>query len=168
MRRPMNRKKSEIATICTEKARRLAFMCIGNILCSDDAAGMKFAELIKNKAESKGCIVIECSTAPENFTGVLREYRPDRVIFVDAAHMTKAPGEVFIIDKKDIKGAYFSTHMLPLNVLTDYIEKEICKDTVVVGIQPVSCEAGTDMYPEVSASVKELADAFCESISNSI
>ena len=152
----INQEISELlhSRIC---GRRTAFLCIGNMLCSDDAAGMRIGELIRSAAAAGGYLVCQCSTAPENFTGELRSFAPESVILIDAAHMTRAPGTVFVIPEGDIKGASFSTHMLPLNILTDYIRQEICSETAVIGIQPVSCEAGTGMCAGVEQAVRELS-----------
>ena len=93
---------------------RIAVMGVGNVLCADDGAGMLFAELVRTKAESAGVLVLEASTAPENFSGALRRFNPDVLFMVDAAGLAERPGAVRPVSEEQIGGTAFSTHMLPL------------------------------------------------------
>jgi len=143
-----------------EPGARLAVLCVGSVLCGDDAAGMLLAPLIRPAAEAAGCLVAEGSTAPENLTGVIRRYRPDTLFLVDAAHMDAPPGTVRIVPEADIAAASVSTHMMPLKFLIGYLRAETGCACALVGIQPESCEPATAPCAAVQAAVAEMARQF--------
>ena len=61
---------------------RVTVVCVGNELNGDDAAGAMASRLI---GKPDGMQVIFAHTAPENFLDEIMEYKPDRVVLVDAA-----------------------------------------------------------------------------------
>lgn len=91
---------------------------------------------------------------------MLREYQPDLILLVDAAYMNVAVGEIHFLDPQEISGINFSTHMLPLSVLVDYLRQETAASVSVIGIQPgntdfdtVPCEAVTAACMQLSAAI---------------
>ncbi|HBE78378.1 MAG TPA: hypothetical protein DDW65_11465, partial [Firmicutes bacterium] len=102
-------------------------------------------------------------SAPENFAGAIRNQAPTHVVVFDAANMEKAPGSFSLIEPEAITGIGFSTHMLPLNVLTDYLIKTCDCKIVIIGIQPKLLEFG---YPMTSA-IQMAADQFISEFSTS-
>lgn len=139
---------------------RIAVMGVGNALCADDGAGMLFAELVRDEAEKAGVLVLEASTAPENFSGALRVFRPDVLLIVDAANLAEPPGAVRPVPEEQIGGTAFSTHMLPLSFLISYLAAECGCRVQVLGVQPASVQPGDGMCAAVRQAVDGLAKAF--------
>lgn len=139
---------------------KYALMGVGSELRSDDGAGMHFISCISQKLKRDDVLLIAGSTAPENFTGVIRNFAPDVLFIIDAAHMGLKPGEVKIIPSSDIGGVSFSTHMLPLSFILKYIEAEAGCKTVFIGIQPATTEQGFSMCEEVRTGAERLAEEF--------
>ncbi len=139
---------------------RIAVLCVGSVLCGDDAAGMLLAPKIRAAAEAAGCLVAEGSTAPENLTGVIRRYRPDTLFLVDAAQMDAPAGAVRIVPAEEIAAASVSTHMMPLKFLIGYLQSETGCRCALVGVQPKSCEPATEPCAAVLAAVEETAEKF--------
>jgi hydrogenase 3 maturation protease len=137
-----------------------AILGIGSTLRSDDAAGMYFIERIRDLVERDDVLFIAGSTAPENFTGVIRNFAPDKLFIVDAAHMGLLPGETKMVPAGDIGGVTFSTHMLPLSVMLKYLESEADCDVLFIGIQPKSTDLGFGMSDEVENGTKQLIADF--------
>ena len=133
---------------------------IGSILRSDDGAGMYFIELLRNLVKMDNLLLIEGSTAPENFTGVIKDFAPDKLFIVDAAHMGLLPGETKVVPACDICGVSFSTHMLPLSVMLKYLESEAGCEVIFFGIQPHCTDQGLSMCKEVKDGTKRLAADF--------
>lgn len=72
---------------------RLLVLAIGSELRSDDAVGMYIAdELLKYNHDNAKLCVIKGATAPENFTGEIKKYKPSDMIVIDAADTGKEPG----------------------------------------------------------------------------
>ncbi|MGB4564487.1 MAG: hydrogenase maturation peptidase HycI [Dethiobacteria bacterium] len=140
--------------------QKIAVLGVGSTLRSDDAAGMYFIELLESLVNKENVLLIAGSTAPENFTGVIKNFAPDILFIVDAAHVGGAPGEARVIPVEDISGISFSTHMLPLPVLLKYLEAEVPCEVICIGIQPKCTEAGFSLSEEVREGTERLAEDF--------
>lgn len=145
---------------------RYAVMGIGSTLRSDDAAGMYFIELLGKMPLKDNVILIAGSTAPENFTGVIKDFAPHKLFIVDAAHMGLSPGETRIVPAEEISGVSFSTHMLPLPVMLKYLESEIGCEVIFIGIQPKCTHQGLSMNEEVIKGTEHLAQEFYAALTN--
>ena len=132
---------------------RTVILGVGSELRQDDYAGSfaarQLTRLLADLSLQQSFLAIEGGTAPENLVGVIRYFRPDAVIVLDAAGLGLAPGSCAILQPEDITGATFSTHMLPLPVTLNYIEQTCGCQTAYVGIQPVSVAQGIGMDPQV-------------------
>jgi len=144
--------------------QRTAIMGVGSVLRSDDAAGTYLIELLSSELSSDNLLLIAGSTAPENFTGVIKEFAPDILFIIDAARMGLPAGAIRVIDKAEIGGMSFSTHMLPLSVMLRYLELETVCQVICIGIQPACTEQGFEMCPDVDAGIKRLVNMFVEAM----
>src|SRR5512138_1713340 len=96
---------------------RVAVLGIGNELSGDDAVGVVIAGELRQRLDPRAdCFVLDAATAPENFTGPLRRFRPDLVLLVDAAHLSGEPGTITWLDWQQTDGVSGSTHTLPPSV----------------------------------------------------
>jgi hydrogenase 3 maturation protease len=100
------------------------------------------------------------SSAPENLTGAIAAFRPSHLVLVDAAELGLAPGEMQLIDPRAIAGTSFSTHMLPLRIILDYLAESVGCEVVVVGIQP----EGTGFLAELSEPVRARVELVVETL----
>ncbi|MBT8507739.1 hydrogenase 3 maturation endopeptidase HyCI [Methanomicrobiaceae archaeon CYW5] len=123
---------------------------VGNSLRGDDGAGCYVADHF----HADGWIVVNCATAPENFTGIVRKHHPDLLVIVDAAAMSLAPGAVRRIAPESIEDVGVGTHMLPLSHLIDFLATD-AGEIVLIGIQP----GDVDTCDVLSPAVREGADA---------
>lgn len=147
------------------KGQKIAVMGVGSELRSDDGAGMHFIGRLSALLQKDGVLLIAGSTVPENFTGVIRSFGPDKLFIVDAAYMGIAPGEIRVLEAGEISGMSFSTHMLPLSVMLNYLGLEMSCDVILIGIQPKSTEQGFEMCKEVAAGAERLTEIFYEALS---
>ena len=116
-------------------ARRLAIVGIGDELIPPDRLGMFAAQEI-GEQQIPGVRIFFAGTVPESITGPLRRYQPGHVLFLDAADMGARPGTIAIIGPERIQASLISTHVLPLSVVMDYIEREAGTGVTLLGIQP--------------------------------
>ena len=139
-------------------AKHPAILGAGSCLKADDAAGVMITDTLKERfGEKPGRFaVFSGGTAPECFTGEIKRFKPDLVLIIDAADFKGKPGEVCSIDPAAVSGVSFSTHMLPLKVMLDYLNKEIGCRTAIIGIQPGNLEFGGEMTEEVKKTVNEI------------
>jgi hydrogenase 3 maturation protease len=137
---------------------------IGNRLGGDDAAGTYVADmLIQRQYRIKSLptddlIAIDAGSAPEGYTSVIRQHRPDLLILVDAADMGLPPGALRIITPEQINTPSFSTHHMPLSIFISYV-KEFCGSILLVGLQPKQTETGGLISEAVRQSINTLTEA---------
>lgn len=138
---------------------RLAIVGIGNELRGDDAAGLVFARTIKRLLTrcEPPVLVIDAGAAPENFTGRLRQFKPELVLFADAAQMNEIPGTVQLLDLNGTTGLDGSTHTLPPWVIAQYLVHELGCQVALLGIQPESDALGDSLSPRVRSDVAQAA-----------
>lgn len=140
---------------------------IGNPLGGDDAAGTCVADmLIQRRHRVKSLptddlIVIDAGSAPEGYTSVIRQHRPNLLILVDAADMGLPPGALRIITPEQISTLSFSTHHMPLSIFISYVN-EFCGSILLVGVQPKQTETGGLISEAVRQSINTLTEAILD------
>lgn len=138
---------------------RSVILGVGSVLMADDAAGVMITDtLCERFGENVGdrVFIVSGGNAPECLTGVIKAIEPDTVLIIDAADIKGSPGDCIDIHPSVVCGVSFSTHMLPLKVMLEYLQKEVGCKTVILGIQPESLEFAGDMTPQVRETVDEL------------
>jgi len=108
-------------------------MCIGNRDSGDDAIGPYIADRLKENNDN--FVVLDCGIAPENYTSVVKKYKPKNLIIIDATKMGLSAGEIRIVPKEKIGSMHISTHGIPLSVLMVYLEPH-AENIVLIGIEP--------------------------------
>jgi len=128
-------------------------MGIGNVLRGDDGIGCYIAKNFKEK----NWLSLDCGTAPENFTSVIRKNKPSLLVIVDAADMGIDAGVFRIVSEEKIENIGISTHNMPLSFLINYL-KDSADRIIFIGIQPKTiCEA-----EEISDELKKSAEHLME------
>ncbi|WP_413739082.1 hydrogenase maturation peptidase HycI [Sodalis sp. RH21] len=121
-------------------------------MMGDDGAGPLLADIMTRRPVA-GWTVINGGSAPENVVHRVRALRPRRVVVVDAADMSLAPGEIRLIDPRDIAGMFImSTHNLPLSFVIDQLSADVA-EVWFVGIQPDLVAFYYPMTERVTAAV---------------
>jgi hydrogenase 3 maturation protease len=156
--------KEQLAELLTKKNEatlRLGFVGIGSELNGDDAVGMELVQrLRKHLPASENMLLVEAGTVPENFTGVVRKFKPDLSILIDAGDFGAVPGEVCLFDWRKVEGFSASTHSLPLSVFASKLESETGSPVLLLAIQPLTTEFGKSMSADVRAAIRDLVKEF--------
>ncbi len=148
-------------------SKKIAFLGVGSPLRADDSIGLYIVSEFENqlkKNPNRECLFFLGESAPENFSGAIRSEAPSHVVIIDAAQIGKEPGSFTLIEPEKIEGVGFSTHMLPLKILIDYLKQAIACQVIIVGVQPKLLEFG---YP-ITTEVKNAADRFIREICNQL
>jgi hydrogenase 3 maturation protease len=150
---------------------RIAVLAIGSTLRGDDAAGILVGEALDKRlskleastARRATVSVFPGGTAPENFTGAIKEFNPTALVILDAVDIHAEPGSVHLIDVNTIDpGAGLSTHSISIRMLTDYLRQSLVCDVLIVGIQPGTLEFGASPTASVVKAAKSVAAAIAE------
>jgi hydrogenase 3 maturation protease len=135
--------------------RRVAVVGVGNELMGDDGVGMHVVRALRERAGARPDLaVFETGTAPENFTGPLRRFRPTVTILVDAADLGERPGAVAWADWQASDGLSASTHTLPPSVFARYLVEALGSHVLLLAVQPETFEFGQPLSPAVQAAVE--------------
>lgn len=138
---------------------RTCLVGIGSDLRGDDSAGLIVARSLlgdERFTNMPHLLALEGGPAPENRTAKIRAFRPELVLFVDAAQMDEPPGTIQWIPLDAIDGMSASSHSLPLSMLAHYLTSEIGCEVVVLGIQPQQNEISAELSSPVHAAVDEI------------
>lgn len=152
----------QLIRTCLKDSHKLVILGVGSVLKADDAAGAEIAIQLMEKYP-QSCSVSLCilngSTAPENYTGVIKYFAPDHVMIIDAADLGGKPGTVSVIHPDKISCISFSTHMLPLTIMTEYLKLEVGCTVTIIGIQPEDITFGIPMTLPVRKAVLRVKTA---------
>ena len=139
------------------KAERIGVLGVGSEFRGDDAAGVLVAKSLCSKIKSRKFKVFLGQTAPENLTGEIKKFKPTHLLIIDAADIGRKAGSVTMLCAKDIAGAAFSTHRLPVRLIADYLTCVISCDTIILGIHPESFIFGKPPTEKIKKTVKNLS-----------
>lgn len=146
---------------------RIALLGVGSELCGDDAAGIMVAHRLDHACRKRKSLAVFFGfSAPENLTGPIKKFAPQRLIIVDTANFKALPGEVKIIPIGKTGGVSFSTHRLPLKVIADYLLKTARCKTLVIAIKPKSVSYGAAICAEVKEATSSVFGLIKEVINN--
>ncbi|MEI6579776.1 MAG: hydrogenase maturation protease [Eubacteriales bacterium] len=143
--------------------KKLAVLGAGSVLRADDAAGVMAVENL----------MADCSvdkypnvrfylgeTAPENYSGNIRNFCPSHILIIDAADLGQNPGDIVDINPNTVGGPTFCSHMLPLKIMIDYLISETGTAVTLLGIQFKNIAFDTAMTREI----REAVDEVCETL----
>jgi hydrogenase 3 maturation protease len=152
---------SELEKFLKTKSRVL-IMGIGNMQKGDDAAGALCAERIGRQLRKKrraGVMVINAGDVPENYTGVIRKFKPTHMVIFDTCYFGKKAGTIKVVDPRSIADGDVSTHRMPLSMLVRFLEETIGGKAMIIGIEPKIMDLNAPLSPAVSRAVEALGGA---------
>ena len=141
-------------------ARSLAVVGIGSDLRGDDIAGLLVLRNLRAalaRSRSKTIQLFNGGTAPENLTGEIVRFQPSHILLVDAADLGQKPGTVKLLEPETIGGVSFSTDVLPLSILADYLKRALPCRIIILGIQPGPTGFGLTPSRAISQAARRLA-----------
>jgi hydrogenase 3 maturation protease len=139
-------------------AHRVAVVGIGDRLLPFDRLGMLAAEAIE-ALHLPGVRVFFAGTVPESMTGPIRRFEPEHVLFIDAAEMGVPPGTVSIVEPEGIHATLFSSHVLPLSLVMEFLEKDAHTRVTLIGIEPDTQSRESEPTPDEQEGLERLLGA---------
>ncbi|MHB0997431.1 MAG: hydrogenase 3 maturation endopeptidase HyCI [Elusimicrobiales bacterium] len=148
----------EVAAALAPKGRTLV-ITLGSTLRADDGVGPYVCSHVKFSRPD--LLLLDAGTTPENIAQTAINWKPDKVILVDAAHFKGRAGELRVIPLEAIDQAMpLSTHSFPLSVTFAIVREDTRAELVVIGVQAKSLDYREGLSPEVQESASALADYF--------
>lgn len=138
-------------------AERVVVAGVGNLIRMDDFVGVKIVRDLQGKV-SERVLLVECETVPESFVQQIVDFGPSHVLLIDAAILGLRPGEAKLLEpERLVDFPAFSTHMLPLRIFCEYVQKMSKAKIVLLLIEPGRTDFGEGLTGEVEASAKQVA-----------
>jgi hydrogenase 3 maturation protease len=140
-------------------AERIVIAGIGNPIRMDDFVGVKIVQDLKGKVSEK-VYLIECETVPESFIQQIVDFNPTHILLIDAALLGLEPGDSRLIGLEKLTNfPALSTHMLPLRLFYEYLNKTTKAKIVLLLIEPKKTDFGEGLTPEIEASARSIIHA---------
>lgn len=130
---------------------------LGNSLRSDDGVG---PYLVSRLHEHPSLAAEDLANRPERCLDLVTFYKPDQVIFFDAADFAAPPGTLALLDRRQLDEHTLSSHRLPLRPLWEWIEREYRIPCHCLGIQPASLQLGEELSPAVAITAGQILGWF--------
>jgi len=105
--------------------------------------------------------LIDAGTTPENITHDAVNFKPEKIIVIDAARFGGAAGEISVIPLEKInQHTVISTHSFPLGVIFAIIKQDTGAEISVIGVEPKSLDYAEGLSPEAEKTALQLAAYF--------
>jgi len=144
---------SDLEGLLSLKEKRILFVGIGNLLKSDDGAGVYISRKIKN-SDCISSLTVEVSI--ENYIGKINSLNPDILVLIDCVDMKSTPGTCNLLPVGMIRDLTFNTHNISLSRLSEFFGMPV----YIIGIQPEKVDFGE----KISYIVMEVADEIVQMI----
>ncbi|MDX9994213.1 MAG: HyaD/HybD family hydrogenase maturation endopeptidase [Rhodocyclaceae bacterium] len=139
---------------------KVVVLGVGNVILADEGVGVRVVEAFEQAFVPPDAVaVIDGGTAGMELLEELSHL--DLLIVVDAIAAGKAPGELVKLVGDEVP-VFFRRNLSPHGIgLSDVLAAlEFMgaepKETVILGVQPLSMELSTELTPTVAARVPEL------------
>lgn len=139
---------------------KIKVLGVGNLLLTDEGAGIHAVEKIRELVESRQVEVIDGGTLGLDLLSVFEE--ADKVIIIDCARGGDVPGSIyrFGIDNlkrttRDLKLSMHDFNLVDVINLAEALGKKL-PEIIFYGIEPASLDWGTELTPEVKEAVNEV------------
>lgn len=130
-------------------AKRLVIVGVGNPIREDDNVGLTILQGLQGKLSSE-VLLLECEMVPEGYLLDIEEFKPSHVLLVDSAVLGREPGDADIVKVNEVAAfSAVSSHMLPLRLFCEYIEKSTCAKIRLLLVEPKSMGFGESLTPEL-------------------
>lgn len=148
----------EVKAALAPKGRTLV-ITLGSTLRADDGVGPYVCGHVKfSRPELR---LLDAGTTPESIAQTAIDWKPDKIILVDAAHFGGVAGEIRVIPLEAINQAtVISTHSFPLSVTFSIVKEDTGAELVVIGVQAKSLDYAEGLSPEVERTAAGLAEYF--------
>ena len=132
-----------------DRASRLLFIGVGNVLKSDDGVGVIISRQI---VERPGILSLTVEVSIENYIGKINSLVPDEIVLIDCMELGQSPGSYRLLALSEVEDITFNTHNISLGRLGDFFHMP----SYILGIQPESVAFGDQLSPRVKDAARQL------------
>lgn len=129
---------------------RICIFGFGSRMWSDDGAGSSLAESLQG---ADGLEAIDGGMSPENHLEAVVRTQPDTILMIDATDFGGTPGELRLLQGKDVAMCGVSTHAGSPKMLALYLAARTGARIALLAIQPENSSEGRELSDTVQAAV---------------
>ncbi len=136
--------------------KKVVIVGVGNPIRQDDNVGLKILEGMQGKVSDSVCL-LECEMVPEGYLLDIEEFKPSHVLLIDAAVLGREPGDADLVKLTEVAAfSAVSSHMLPLRLFCEYVEKSTGAKIRLLLVEPKTMEFGEELSPELQLAAERL------------
>lgn len=139
----------DLQKLLSQPGKKILFVGIGNLLKSDDGAGVYISRRIR-ETENISALTVEMCI--ENYIGKINSLQPDILVLIDCADMGEPPGTIKLLKLDEIKDFTTNTHNISLKKISEFFNAQV----FILGIQPLSVAFGEKISYIVARSAKNI------------
>lgn len=140
---------SNLLELLQNKNQILLFVGIGNVLRTDDGAGVYISERIAERNNIK-TLTVEVSI--ENYIQKINSYHADYIILIDSVNFKKEPGYYSLLPVSELLDFTTNTHNISLKNISEFFSGNVR----ILGIQPETIKFGEGLTTSVEKSAEEI------------
>jgi hydrogenase 3 maturation protease len=149
--------KEKLTEILCRNSSEILFAGVGNVLRSDDGAGVYIVSSIKARGKFS-TILVEASI--ENYISKINSLNPGILIIADCIDFNREPGYAGLVPIGQIQEFNISSHNISLRRVADHLKMEV----YVIGVQPADMKVGENLTPPVKKASDEIINMLNELI----
>jgi hydrogenase maturation protease len=139
---------------------RILFTGIGNVLRSDDGAGVYICRQLQ---PSPFCELLVVEVSIENYIGRINQSGADVLVLMDCVDFGRDPGYFDLLPVDELKDLTFHTHNISLKKISELF----LMPAWILGIQPASTSFGEELSDPVRKSATAIIRMINSMCSNS-
>jgi len=139
----------DLKKLMLKKDKRILFVGIGNVLKTDDGAGVYISSGIKSSS-SVSSLTVEVSL--ENYIGKINSIDPDILVLIDCVDLKSPPGTHMLMEINKLHDLTFNTHNISLRRVSEFFKMPV----YLLGIQPEKINFGENMSYIVKEEAKRI------------
>ena len=99
----------------------------------------------------------------ENFFKPISDFKPEKILAIDAVYMNKKPGEISLVPLNDLAEQSISTHGISLKLSLSYLADRLGINVYLLAIQPENMGVGQPISRPVNKAIEEISTFFKQS-----
>jgi hydrogenase 3 maturation protease len=131
----------------------------------DDFVGSFIVKALKNKVPTDKVALFDSEDGVEWVISKIKNADPKHLILLDACQMNTDPGEISLIPLAETSYPFFTTHGIPLKLLTSKLLPSV--ETWILAIQPARMGLNESLSKQVLGTANSISNFIVDTLMGS-